>query len=198
MIDKSRIQCVSEMEYLLFPYSREKAELLKKIYQQEDVLKSDRIGYEKHLTSSSPLFSVYQHYPLHDAEKQVTRISNLPAEEIWEKADALYRQYSIDHPAGNIHLEKLYRFLLTYDLISRLRFNRGVDILPGQNDIPEIIDHVMEKRWFEEYLSKVTADPAYEYKEYYPVQVIIALHTAAHFFQLPFPTLFCLRVLQNF
>jgi len=176
----------------LFPYSEAKAELLQQIQQVEEALKSDRVGYEKHLTTPSGYISVYQRFPLHDAGRQAPRVSNLSAEEIWEKADAFYRKVRGDRAAANPQLEKLYRFFLTYDLISRLRFYRGADAFPGQHDFPEISAYIAERRWFDEYLSKVTENPIYDYKEYYPIQVIMAVHAAAHFFQLPFPTLFCL------
>ncbi len=176
----------------LLPYSPRKAELLDWIQGVEEALKSDRVGYERYLAAPTEYASVYQRFPLHGAESGASPVSDLSVEEIWRKAQATHRRHRIHHPAANPHLERLHLFFLTYDLASRLRFHRGVDAFPGHHDFPEIGAHIVEQRWFEEFLAKVTADPAYNYKEGYPLRVILAIHTAAHFFQLPFPTLFCL------
>jgi len=176
----------------LLPYSERKAQLLAWVHGAEENLKAERVGYEKHLTAPSEYAGVCRRVPLQDAGRGETRVSNVSIDAIWSEVEAYHRKHRIDHPAANPRLERLHHFFLTYDLVSRLRFHRGVDAFPGHHGIPEIGTHIVEQRWFEEYLAKVTANPKYNYKESYPVRVILAIHTAAHFFQLPFPTLFCL------
>ena len=175
----------------LFPYSGEDAELLRRINALEEALKSDRVGYEKFLVTSSA-YSAFQHAPLEKDDSPADEASSLSAAEILEKANDHYLAHGTVTEHVNPRLERLYRFALTYDLISRLRFSRGVDNLPGQCDIPKIMKEIMGTRWFREYVVKITEREEYGFREDYPLRLVAAIHTAAHFFELPYPTLLCL------
>lgn len=98
----------------------------------------------------------------------------------------------IDSAFPNDPLKRLHRLLNTYDLISKLRYRRGVSFLSCQKSLPELVDFIMSSRWYKEFLIPVSTDDLYDYSENTALRIILSAHTAAHFFQIPFPTLFCL------
>jgi len=97
-----------------------------------------------------------------------------------------------DRAFPNDPLKRLHRLLNTYDLISKLRYRRAASFLPCQKTLPELVDFIMSSRWYKEFLIPISTDDVYDYSENTALRIIISAHTAAHFFQVPFPTLFCL------
>ena len=97
-----------------------------------------------------------------------------------------------DSEVPNDPLKRLHRFLNTYDLISKLRYRRAVSFLPCQKTLPELVDFIMSSRWYNEFLVPVSTDEVYDFSENTALRILLSAHTAAHFFQVPFPTLFCL------
>jgi len=108
---------------------------------------------------------------------------NIHYEAFKEKSDSTY---------PNDPLKRLHHLMNTYDLISKLRFRRSVSFLSCQKSLPELVDFIMSSRWYNEFLVPVATDEVYDYSENTALRIILSAHTAAHFFQIPFPTLFCL------
>jgi len=92
----------------------------------------------------------------------------------------------------NDPLKRLHHFMMTYDKISQLRYRRNVLSLPCQKPLHELVDYIMKSRWYREFLIPVSTNPIYDYSENTALRILISTHTASHFFQIPFPTLFCL------
>ncbi len=136
--------------------------------------------------------SIYQKNPLHNASKQITYISDLSKADLMKAADKYYQNFMKTHDHPNAELERFYRFAITWNTISWLRYKRRVEGLPSQKKIPDLIDHVLRSRWYKEFMIKITENQKYEYMENQALQIYLAQHTAAHFFQLPFPTFLCL------
>ncbi|KPA16444.1 hypothetical protein MHK_003356 [Candidatus Magnetomorum sp. HK-1] len=113
----------------------------------------------------------------------IIRHINIHYESFYKKAD---------NEVPNDPLKRLHQFMLTYDRISQLRYRRNVLSLPCQKPLHELIDYIMKSRWYSEYLILVSTNPIYDYSESTALRIIISAHTASHFFQIPFPTLFCL------
>jgi len=129
--------------------------------------------------------------PVLDNPSVVTFMS---ADEIRRHINIHYEAFNkkTDSAFPNDPLKRLHRFLNTYDLISKLRYRRTVSFLPCQKSLPELVDFIMSSRWYNEFLIPVSTDEVYDYSENTALRILISAHTAAHFFQIPFPTLFCL------
>jgi len=114
--------------------------------------------------------------------------------DILNECDIFYKELTrgktINFP--NEKMARLNRFISTYDIISRMRFRRGVNNLLCQKGITEVVEHIQDSRWFKEFLVPVSSNPIYDYSEDTALRIIISIHTACHFFQIPFPTLMCL------
>lgn len=81
---------------------------------------------------------------------------------------------------------------LGYDTFSRLRYDRGVGRLIPQKDRDQLGRYLMEHRWTLEALDRFANDPDLAHRPDYLFRILISIHTAAHFFDLPYPSLFCL------
>lgn len=84
-------------------------------------------------------------------------------------------------------MQKMHRFAVSYDTISRAHFSRGVIRLPSQRDIPELISYSLKGDWLEQ-ISKMTSDPIYGYSESRALRIFIGSHTVAESYQIPYPT----------
>jgi hypothetical protein len=147
---------------------------------------------ESKIIAAESLASTYRYIPLQNASVSVTRLSDLPYDQFAMKIETHYQRFQDQSGLVNPKLQRLHKFSVSFDLISRLRFNRGVTHLENQKEIDDLIDHIIQSRWYMEYMTRITANPAYEYMETRALQILITIHTAAHFFDIPFPTLFCL------
>ena len=92
----------------------------------------------------------------------------------------------------NKYTARLYNLFTLNDLISRMRYGYGVSILPCQKNIPELIEYIIESRWYREFLIPVTSKSTYDYAENISVRIVLSSFTAAYFFNIPYPTLICL------
>jgi len=121
-------------------------------------------------------------------------VTSFNAEYILRHVNVQYEAFERkkDDEIPNDPLKRLHQLMVTYDGISRLRYRRNVMSLPCQKAMPELVDYIMNSRWYREFLIPVSTDPIYDYSENTAMRIIIASHTAAHFFEIPFPTLFCL------
>ena len=129
--------------------------------------------------------------PVLDNPSVVTFMS---AAEIRRHINIHYEAFNkkIDSAFPNDPLKRLHRLLNTYDIISRLRYRRAASFLPCQKTLPELVNFIMSSRWYKEFLIPVSTDNVYDFSENTALRIILSAHTAAHFFQIPFPTLFCL------
>ena len=135
------------------------------------------------------------HYnPVPDSLKNVSPITSLSTKEIWQLIKHDYNIKTLENPVllHNKHLNELYRFLMSYNDISIKRFNKSVQKIPCQMTLQELIKHLMKTKWYNEFLKLITDKPVYGYSEDLVLRIVISIHTAAYFFQIPFPTLFCL------
>ena len=69
--------------------------------------------------------------------------------------------------------------------ISRQIFNRGTVSLPTQTDLKGLADYIVESRWYREALNRISSNNAYGFSEERMLRVLMSIHTAAHFFEVP-------------
>ncbi|MBF0452623.1 MAG: transglycosylase SLT domain-containing protein [Candidatus Magnetomorum sp.] len=121
-------------------------------------------------------------------------VTHMSAEDILRHVNIRYEAFNKkqDDEIPNDPLKRLHQLMTSYDQISSLRYRRNVLSLPCQKALPELVDYIMNSRWYKEFLIPVSTDPIYDYSENTAMRIILSAHTAAHFFQIPFPTLFCL------
>lgn len=91
----------------------------------------------------------------------------------------------------NENMEKMHRFSISYDTISRAHFSGGVYKLSSQREIPELIDYALKGDWLEQ-VTKMTSDPIYGYSESRALRIFVGSQTVAQFYNIPYPTFFCL------
>jgi hypothetical protein len=91
----------------------------------------------------------------------------------------------------NENMEKMHRFSVSYDTISRAHFSRGVMRLSSQREIPDLIDYSLKGDWLEQ-VTRMTSDPIYGYSESRALRIFVGSHTVAQFYEIPYPTFFCL------
>ncbi|MBK8398137.1 MAG: hypothetical protein IPL26_23215 [Leptospiraceae bacterium] len=116
-----------------------------------------------------------------------------PAQKILSVSDVFYSNFTKGKKIkfANENMQKMHRFAVSYDTISRAHFSRGVIRLPSQRDIPELISYSLKGDWLEQ-ISKMTSDPIYGYSESRALRIFIGSHTVAESYQIPYPTFFCL------
>ena len=121
-----------------------------------------------------------------------TSIAISPVKNLLSLANQFYSDFTkgkkIKFP--NENMGRMHRFALTYDPISRAHFSRGVIQLPSQRKIPELIDYALRGDWLEQ-VTRMTSDPIYGYSESRALRIFVGSHAAAHFYDIPYPTLFC-------
>ena len=86
----------------------------------------------------------------------------------------------------------LFKLMLGFDRFSRLRYGRGVGRLPDQRSLRELTAYLMNSRWHREVLARLLNSQDRAVTETRLLRVFVTAHAGAHFFELPFPTFFCL------
>ncbi len=89
-------------------------------------------------------------------------------------------------------MQKLLIMFMQFESISRLRFNRGTGRLLSQSDLEDLAEHIMNSSWYRESLLKYFSNQDYGYSEKPLIRVFISIQAASHFFEIPYPSLFCL------
>ncbi len=92
----------------------------------------------------------------------------------------------------NASMRRIFLTVMQYESISRMRFNRGTGRLVSQRDLEGLADYFVDSRWFREALKKFSSIEAYGFSEEHLFRVLISIQAAAHFFEVPYPALFCL------
>ncbi len=88
--------------------------------------------------------------------------------------------------------KQFYQFYLGYDAFSRLRYERGVHFIHTQRDREALAEFMVQQRWTQEVLERYSTHPDYGHLPGYLFRTLATIQTAAHFFEIPYPTLFCL------
>ncbi len=116
-----------------------------------------------------------------------------PVQNLISLANQFYSKFTKGKKANfpNENMEKMHRFAITYDPISRAHFSRGVFKLSSQREIPELIDYSLKGDWLEQ-VTRMTSDPIYGYSESRALRIFVGSHTVAQFYEIPYPTFFCL------
>jgi len=89
-------------------------------------------------------------------------------------------------------MRRLFLSFIQFESISRLRFNRGTGRLISHKDLEGLADYFIDSRWYREALKRYTSNNAYGFSEERLLRVLISIQAAAHFFEVPYPALFCL------
>ena len=120
--------------------------------------------------------------------------SEITAKEFLEVIDHRYAEFiqETGFQAKNNKIERLFKLGLSFDIISRLRFEREVKRFEKQKENETLYHAWANTKWYREYLLLVTDDPDYYYSESRAVRILLSLHTAAHFYQISYPLFFCL------
>ena len=132
--------------------------------------------------------------PIPSKIENVTKTTDRSMETVLWYSDRYYKKASLHSKLEfpNDEMQRIHRFVTSYNQISALRFRRQVLKLSSQKDIPELSDYIMQSVWYKRYLIPVATQPLYGYSPDQAIRITIAGHTAAHFFQLPFPAMMCL------
>jgi len=136
----------------------------------------------------------FYYAPIPEILEDVSKVTSLSSKEILHAIENNFttESFTTPTPLPNEYLIRLYQFLISYNDMSKMRFNRGVQKLYCQMAFQGLIKHLMKTRWYHEFLILVSNNSSYGYSEDQALRIVISIHTAAHFFQIPFPTLFCL------
>ncbi len=121
-------------------------------------------------------------------------IPDLSTNQLLKSVGNLHRSY-FEKKKNQFFNESMRRIIMMFmqlESISRQIFNRGTVSLPTQTDLEGLADHVVESRWYREALNRISSNNAYGFSEERMLRVLLSIHTAAHFFEVPYPTLFCL------
>ena len=92
----------------------------------------------------------------------------------------------------NASMRRLFLSFIQFESISRLRFNRGTGRLISHRDLVDLADHFIDSRWYREALKRNSSNNSYGFSEERLLRVLISIQAAAHFFEVPYPALFCL------
>ena len=95
-------------------------------------------------------------------------------------------------PDINASMRRIFLTFIQFESISRLRFNRGTGRLMSQKDLEGLAGHFIDSRWYRETLKRFSSNKAYGFSEERLLRVLITIQAAAHFFEVPYPALFCL------
>ncbi|MBC8259757.1 MAG: hypothetical protein H8E38_12120 [SAR324 cluster bacterium] len=101
-----------------------------------------------------------------------------------------FKEKHVQH--HNESLRRLFMMFMQYESISRLRFNRGTKRLASQTDIEGLADHILNSLWYREALLRFSSNNDYGFSEERMIRILISIQAAAHYFELPYPALFCL------
>jgi len=121
-------------------------------------------------------------------------IPDLSTNQLLQSVGNLHRSYfeKKKNQFFNERMRRIIMMFMQFESISRQIFNRGTVSLPTQTDLEGLADHVVESRWYREALNRFSSNNAYGFSEERMLRVLMSIHTAAHFFEVPYPTLFCL------
>lgn len=121
-------------------------------------------------------------------------IPDLSTNQLLQSVGNLHRSYfeKKKNQFFNERMRRIIMMFMQFESISRQIFNRGTVSLPTQTDLEGLADHVVESRWYREALNRISSNNAYGFSEERMLRVLMSIHTAAHFFEVPYPTLFCL------
>jgi len=92
----------------------------------------------------------------------------------------------------NDSMRRIIMMFLQLETISIKNFNRGTESFPTQANLEGLADHVVNSRWYREALMRFSSNNAYGFSEERMLRVLMSIHSAAHFFEVPYPTMFCL------
>jgi len=121
-------------------------------------------------------------------------IPHLSTNQLLQSVGNLHRSYfeKKKNKFVNERMRRIIMMFMQFESISRQIFNRGTVSLPTQTDFEGLADRVVESRWYREALNRFSSNNAYGFSEERMLRVLMSIHTAAHFFEVPYPTLFCL------
>lgn len=124
----------------------------------------------------------------------VSEVVDLPMETFIHLVDQYYHQvmHTKEKQWPNQEIDRLQKFAVTYDFMSRLRYKRGVERYQGQKEIEDLVYKLEDTQWYDDYILRITENQDYSYSENRALRILASMHTGAHFFELPYPTLFCL------
>lgn len=151
-------------------------------------------------TNASYLFSPvtdespYHPEPLPDDIPRITVVTTNDTKNILEVVDSVYQAATKESKIEfeNPLLERLIKFIITFDTIKQVRYQRGATRLTNQKEFDVLYKEITESRWYKEFIVKATGNPEYAYSENRFLRTFITLHTTSHFYQLPYPSFFCL------
>lgn len=92
----------------------------------------------------------------------------------------------------NASMRRLFLSFIQFESISRLRFNRGTGRLISHRDLEGLAEYFIDSRWYREALKRNSSNNSYGFSEERLLRVLISIQAAAHFFEVPYPALFCL------
>ena len=151
---------------------------------QPEILSSvadELIGLDYPARSGKPL-EILQ-FPLHLSSIQLMQTVRNMHKSYFEKKN-------IKH--FNESMRRIFMIFIQFESISRLRFNRGTGRLFSQKDLEGLADHFINSRWYREALKILSTNNTYGFSEERLLRVLISIQAAAHFFEVPYPALFCL------
>jgi len=121
-------------------------------------------------------------------------IPDLSTNQLLQSVGNLHRSYfeKKKNKFVNENMRRIIMMFMQFESMSRQIFNRGTISLPTQTDLEGLADHVVESRWYREALNRFYSNSAYGFSEERMLRVLISIHTAANFFEVPYPSLFCL------
>jgi len=134
---------------------------------------------------TSPLSPLQQKDRLHSVNR--TRLNQVIGSELQK-----LHENSEAAPASSTSESSLFKLMLGFDRFSRLRYGRGVGKLPEQRSLPQLTSYLLDSRWHHEVLARRLNSQDRAVAEARLLRVFVTVHAGAHFFELPFPTFFCL------
>ena len=111
-----------------------------------------------------------------------------------ERAERINLDYTTDSNIEHINpsAKRLFQLFMQYETISRLRYNRGSGRLMFQKDLEGLSRFIMQSRWYREALKRLSSSDIYGFSESQFIRILMTIQTGAHFFEVPYPALFCL------
>ena len=129
-----------------------------------------------------------------ESPKINSKSTNSIPNQIVNSVSKIHRYYfeKNKYPFFNESLRRIVITFLQFESISRKRFNRGTESLPTQVNLEDLANHIVESRWYRETLRRFSANKAYGFSEERMLRILFSIQVSAHFFNVPYPALFCL------
>ncbi|MGK5091075.1 transglycosylase SLT domain-containing protein [Deltaproteobacteria bacterium TL4] len=89
-------------------------------------------------------------------------------------------------------LKNLYEFALSLDTLHRLRYSWGMGAFNSQKSPHLLMYGTVGTERYQEYVKRIRKYPDSAFSKVRFLRILISTYTAAHYFQIPYPTLFCL------